>query len=101
MPAGLEGRSLRPWLEDPQRPGPNAVFSQFPRPFPFRGQPDFMGYAVRTATHRYVEWRRFGTKEVTARELYTYAGEQMFETENLASRPAEAARMQDLAALIP
>jgi len=43
-----------------------------------------MGYAVRTATHRYVEWRRFGTTEIVARELYRYEGEQLFETENLA-----------------
>jgi iduronate 2-sulfatase len=101
MPGGLEGRSLRPWLESPERPGPAAAFSQFPRPFPFRGQPEIMGYAVRSATHRYVEWRRFGTNEVIARELYAYPGDALFETENLVSRPAEAGRIHELAELIP
>jgi iduronate 2-sulfatase len=101
MPGSLEGRSLRPWLEAPEHPGRPAAFSQFPRPFPFRGQPESMGYAVRTATHRYVEWRRFGTREVIARELYAYRGDELFETENIATLPAEASRIQELASLIP
>ena len=32
----------------------------------------FMGYALRTANHRFVEWRDFSTGEVTARELYDH-----------------------------
>lgn len=101
VPAGLEGRSLRPWLESPGRTGPAAAFSQFARPWPYGKQPEVMGYAVRTATHRYIEWRRFGTREVVDRELYALDGEQLFETENLADRPAEAARVRELAALLP
>ena len=31
-----------------------------------------MGYALRTPTHRFVEWREFLTGEVTARELYDH-----------------------------
>lgn len=100
-PAGLEGRSLRPWLDDPARESRPAVFSQYPRPWPRRGTPDYMGYAVRTPTHRYVEWRRFGTTEIVARELYRYEGEQLFETENLADEPREAGRVGELHALLP
>lgn len=100
IPAGLEGRSLRPWLESPGRAGPAAAFSQFARPWPYGKQPDVMGYAVRTATHRYIEWRRFGTRDVVARELYALGGDEMFETENLADRPAEAARVRELSALL-
>lgn len=99
--AGLEGRTLRPWLDDPRTPGRPAAFSQFPRPWTYRGTPQFMGYAVRTATHRYVEWRRFDTGEVTDRELYRYEGEQLFETENLAARPTESERVRALSALLP
>jgi iduronate 2-sulfatase len=107
--AGLEGRSLRPWLENPGRTGPAAAFSQFARPWIYRENPELMGYAVRTATHRYVEWRRFGTREVAARELYAYRGgsheheraDDLLETENLAESPAEAARVKELAALLP
>jgi iduronate 2-sulfatase len=100
-PAGLEGRSLRPWLESPAHPSPPAAFSQFARPWMYRDKPNAMGYAVRTPNHRYVEWRRFGTREVIARELYAYKGDQLFETENLADSPAEAARLRELAALLP
>ena len=60
-----------------------------------------MGYAVRTPTHRYVEWRRFGTREVIARELYAYVGDELFETENLAGSAGEVARLRELSALLP
>jgi hypothetical protein len=60
-----------------------------------------MGYAVRTDTHRYIEWRRFGTREVVARELYALTGEALYETENLAELPGEAARVRELSALLP
>lgn len=100
-PAGGEGQTLRPWLENPRRPSRPAAFSQFPRPWTYRGAPEIMGYAVRTAEHRYVEWRRFGTREVLARELYAYRGDELVETINLAGEPAQAARVRELGALLP
>ena len=101
VPADLEGRSLRPWLESPGREGPAAAFSQFPRAWPYRNRPEVMGYAVRTPTHRYIEWRRFGTLDVLARELYAYHGDDdRFESINLADNPAEAARVGELSALL-
>jgi hypothetical protein len=60
-----------------------------------------MGYTVRTPTERYVEWRRFGTEEVVARELYTYKGDELFETINLAAEPAMKSRVEELAAMLP
>lgn len=98
---GLEGRSLRPWLEAPTHASPPAAFSQFARPWIYRQKPEAMGYAVRTPTHRYVEWRRFGTREVVARELYALRGDELFETENLAESPAEATRVREMSALLP
>lgn len=100
-PAGVEGRALRPWLEHPSAPSRPAAFSQFPRPWTYGPQPEVMGYAVRTATHRYIEWRRFGTREIVARELYALAPGQWLETENLADSPAESGRIRELAALLP
>lgn len=98
---GVEGRSLRPWIETPTRAGPPAAFSQFARPFPYKDSAEAMGYAVRTDTHRYIEWRRFGTREIFARELYALPGEALYETRNLAELPAEAARVRELSALLP
>lgn len=98
----LEGRSLVPSLGNPAAPGRDAAYSQFPRPWPMRkdAEPGVMGYAVRTATHRYIEWRKFGTLKVVARELYAYRGDELFETENLAARPENAALVRELAALL-
>ena len=100
-PTGTEGRSLRPWLENPAHPSRPAAFSQFPRPWTYGDQPEIMGYAVRTPTHRYIEWRRFGTTDIVARELYALDGDALFETENLAERPTESARVRQLARLLP
>ncbi|OAM89699.1 sulfatase [Termitidicoccus mucosus] len=98
----LEGRSLVPNLGNPAAPGREGACSQFPRPWPMRKDavPGVMGYAVRTTTHRYVEWRKFGTLDVVARELYAYKGDQLFETENLASRPENAALIRRMAAML-
>lgn len=99
---GIEGRSFATNLGDATAPGRPAAFSQFPRPWlPGKKipEPEFMGYSVRTATQRYVEWRRTGTGEVVARELYTYEGDELLEQVNQASQPGfqeAVARMGDL-----
>ncbi|WP_438480624.1 sulfatase-like hydrolase/transferase [Oleiharenicola lentus] len=100
-PEKTEGRTLRPWLENPATPSREAVFSQFPRPWPSRNAPKTMGYAVRTAQQRYVEWRDFQSGEVAARELYDYANPGAFEAVNLADDPSRAADVTALAALLP
>jgi iduronate 2-sulfatase len=100
-PSQLEGRSLRPWLENPRLPSTKPAYSQFPRPWFYRGQPSTMGYAVRNETHRYIEWRDFGSKAVTARELYPLSEGQEFETDNLANDPAQADRVKSMSALLP
>lgn len=48
-PAGLQGTSFRPLLENPQRPGKSAVFTVVTR----RGG---LGRAVRTEQYTYIEW---------------------------------------------
>ncbi len=68
----LEGVSLVPLLKNPQRGGKKAVFSQFLREGAWIA-PDgveYMGYAIRTQTHRYVEWVNWKTRSLAATELY-------------------------------
>jgi len=70
IPDGLEGTSLSPLLTNPDLPWKTAVFSQFPRPWVYKGSPNLMGYTLRTNRYRYVEWRNFKTDEIKAVELY-------------------------------
>ncbi len=68
----LEGVSLMPLFDDPQRDWKKAAFSQFPRPWTYRGEPEVMGYTMRTDRYRYVEWVNFRTGESLAHELYDH-----------------------------
>lgn len=99
----LDGRSFAANLGDAKRLGRIGAISQFPRPWASgrNFKPEHMGYTVRTATHRYVEWRRLADATVAARELYAYRGDDLFEVENLADHPAQAGRVRELAALLP
>jgi arylsulfatase A-like enzyme len=88
-PARHEGTSFVPLLREPGRAWKRAVFSEMNR----GGR---LGRAIRTATHRYVEWHdRAGA--LIARELYDYRTDAD-ETENLVDRPENAALAQELAA---
>ena len=74
-PAGLEGISLTPLMEKPGLIWKNAAFTQYPRSLKshrHRGSGDVMGYAVRTDTHRYVEWREGLDGKVLHCELYDH-----------------------------
>lgn len=87
-PANLEGRSLRPLLDDPTAPWDKPAFTQvWRRRFP--------GYSVRTERWRYTEWDdgRQGT------ELYDHEKDPD-EFHNLAADPAYAGVVQELRALM-
>jgi len=65
----LEGRSLKPMLEDPGRAVKDFAISQFKRRQRNR---ELMGYALRTDHYRYVEWLDRATAKVVDRELYDH-----------------------------
>ena len=94
-PDNLEGRSLKPLLEEPTKAtlkffdvdDPNAqqlapidgqpmfngrALTQHPRPAYYKGQPEAMGYSLRTDRFRYTEWRDWQSGDVLARELYDH-----------------------------
>lgn len=68
----MEGISLMPLLKDPHKAWKKAAFSQFPRPWAYKGDPEVMGYTMRTDLYRYTEWVNFKTGESLARELYDH-----------------------------
>ncbi|MFO7692826.1 MAG: sulfatase [Vicinamibacterales bacterium] len=101
VPPALEGASLVPLMATPDRPWKQAVFSQFLRDGTWMA-PDgvpYMGYAIRTESHRYVEWRRWPGGELAAVELYDERVDPQ-ENENLAARPEHAALLRELAAAL-
>jgi len=78
IPAGLEGISLAPLLDDPDRAGKKAAFSQYPRG-------DVMGRSMRTERYRYTEWARPGAPPLGV-ELYDHQTDPD-ENVNLARQP--------------
>jgi len=78
-PDFAQGKSLLPLLKNPTAKIDRVAHSQYYRR---HDGAEYMGYAMRTATHRFVEWRDFGTGKVTASELYDHR-EDHSETVNL------------------
>jgi iduronate 2-sulfatase len=79
-PDFVEGKSLKPILEDPTTSVHEGAVSQYYRRHEGR---EYMGYTLRTDQYRYIEWRDFETGEVTDRELYDHNVSER-ETRNLA-----------------
>jgi iduronate 2-sulfatase len=91
----LAGASLVPWLRQPDAPGKEYALSQHPRPWPAiaDSQPTHMGYTVRSAGHRYIEWREWSEGAVVAIELYDHERDPA-ESVNVAEAP-EYAEVRD------
>jgi len=86
-PAGLDGISMVPLLNDPQSSIRNAALTQTPRPNYPKGEiPHTMGYSIRTDRYRYTEWRDFNTGVIKDRELYDHRVDPL-ETRNVSDRP--------------
>jgi iduronate 2-sulfatase len=97
-PEELEGRSLRPVLDDPAATVKDTAITQHTRPaYPSEDEPlAVMGYSMRTDRYRYAEWRKVDGGEVVARELYDHR-EDPAETVNLAGESANAKLIEQLA----
>jgi len=78
-PEGLEGTSLAPVIEAPDRPWKTAAFSQYPR-----GR--VMGYSMRTDRYRYTEWQPRDGGRPVATELYDHQNDPQ-ENVNVAGLP--------------
>ena len=98
-PGHLEGNSLLPLLDTPSLDWEPAALTQTPRPnYPRGKMPEAMGYSIRTARHRYTEWRTVETDDILARELYDHRTDPN-ETHNIAPA-AKASLLKKLHKLI-
>lgn len=87
-PKRLEGVSLRPLLEDPQREWSRPAYTEV---FRRLEQPPFSGRSVRTERYRYTEWDQ-GKKGT---QLYDHQTDP-HELKNLANDPASEGERQGL-----
>lgn len=98
QPPGLEGISLRPWLDNPARAGKNAAFGMVGRNDDrneSHHSPTYFGRTVRTDRWRYTEWDE-GRR---GRELYDERADPG-EMKNLAGLAEHAATVKQLSAML-
>lgn len=102
IPDYMQGRSLVPLMENPDRRWKKAAFSQFHRrPKVSADGKRYMGYSINTPTYHYIEWyiwdHTTGTKgELTSIELYDRKNDPG-ETVNIAQHEDMADIQEDLA----
>ena len=93
----MDGVTLAPVLRDSSASVREVALTQHPRPAYYDREPgkvpSHMGYSIRTATHRYTEWRDWRTGKTTARELYDHQQDPA-ETRNLAADRDAAAILE-------
>ncbi|MFT7668776.1 MAG: iduronate 2-sulfatase [Planctomycetota bacterium] len=82
-PAGLEGLSMQPLLENPKTPWKTAVFGEYERRYLELGK--IRGRSIRTVDYRFTKWDS-SDADFTELELYDLR-EDRFERENLAGDP--------------
>lgn len=93
-PANIEGKSLKPFLDDPTLPGKKGAFTQVTRGGAKKDD-KIMGRSVRTERWRYTEW----ADGKQGSELYDHDADPR-EHKNLASDPQQAKVVQDLRRLL-
>ena len=93
-PKTLEGKSLRPFLDDPSAPGKKGAYTQVTRGGGKKGNP-VMGRSVRTERWRYIEW----ADGKQGAQLYDHDNDPR-ELRNLANDPAHAATVRELQQLL-
>jgi len=99
LPSGLEGTSMAPLLDDPQRSWKKAVFTQFPRPAYYKKNFDAMGYSIRTEEFHYIEWIDIKKKQPIAIELYDHRSDP-YELTNLAKKKQQQSNVKKLSQLL-
>lgn len=97
IPAGLDGKSLKPFIENPNAAKQKVAISQYPRGTP--GGP-VMGYSIRDERWRCTFWRLRAGEKIVATELYDEVNDPA-ETVSLAAKPEHAARIAEFVKFLP
>ena len=84
VPAGLDGVSLKPFVENPSLAATKVAISQYPRGGVQTGGTPLMGYSIRDPRWRLTLWRERRGSKIIATELYDELNDPA-ETKNLAA----------------
>ncbi len=100
VPAGLDGVSLKKYLENPQAAAEKVAVSQYPRGGAQTGGRALMGYSMRDEQWRLTLWRDRRTGEIAATELYDEKNDPA-ETVNVSASPDNRAVVERLSKHLP
>lgn len=100
IPGGLDGMSLKPWLDNPSAPSAKVAISQYPRGGKATGNRPLMGYSIRDARWRLTLWRDRRSQEIAATELYDEQNDPA-ESVNLAGKAEHKATVEALSRFLP
>ncbi len=104
-PTYMQGLSLRPLMDDPQRKWKRAAFSQFHRrPKVSADGNRYMGYSINTEQYHYIEWFKWNSGEgvrgaFVESELYDRENDPL-ETTNVSDLPALKTNKEELAFML-
>ncbi len=99
IPTGLDGMSLKPFLENPGAAKQKVAMSQYPRAAGKAGGA-VMGYSIRDERWRCTFWRERNGTKIVATELYDEKNDPA-ETVSLHDQPEHAELIARLAKLLP
>ena len=99
IPAGLDGSSLKKFIENPAAPATKVAISQYPRNAGPSGG-SVMGYSIRDDRWRATFWRERTGSKIVATELYDEQSDPN-ETVNLAAKPEHKPVIQSLSKHLP
>ena len=98
IPAGLDGVSLKPFVENPAKPATKVAISQYPRGGSQTGGKSLMGYSMRDERWRLTLWRDRNDASIAATELYDEQNDPA-ESKNLAAANPDVVKR--LSAFLP
>lgn len=96
-PAGIDGQSLRNFIDNPADSPVDVAISQYPRN---ADGVNVMGYSIRDARWRCTFWRERNSDRIVATELYDEVSDP-HETVSLAALPEHAERIAAMAKYLP
>lgn len=99
IPAGLDGASLKRFIENPAAPANKVAISQYPRRTGQAGG-NVMGYSVRDERWRCTFWRERSGSKIVATELYDEKNDPA-ETVSLHDKPENQSIIEALSKHLP